>query len=160
MGDGKIPIITINYAPDRDSDFSKKRSKKDYGFRKYEKFTPKEDNNYRMKSLEGAENKVKNLLSIFIQNYENEREIENSDIFYDDKSQNSKEIGTSRNRNKKRLRKVKTAFNKKNWKNIIRTSSYNVSLNNNIDENNQIINGSEEYGLHQFKSQKKKLLLI
>ena len=113
-----------------------------------------------MKSLEGAENKVKFLLSFFIQNYEKVREIENSDIFYDDKSQNSKEIGTSRNRNKKRLRKVKTAFNKKNGKNIIRTSSYNVSLNNNIDENNQIINGSEEYGLHQFKSQKKKLLLI
>ena len=156
MRDGKIPIITINYAPEKDSDFSEKKRKKDFGFRKYEKFTPKEDNNYRMKSLEGAENKVKNLLSIFIQNYENEREIENSEIFFDDKSLNSKEISTSRNRNKKKLRKVKTAVNKRNGKNIIRTSSYNVSLNNN-NENNQTTNSPEEYGLHQFKSQKRKV---
>ena len=43
-----------------------------------------------MKTIKGAENKVKNLLSIFIKNYEIEKEKENSDIFND--TQKSKEI--------------------------------------------------------------------
>ena len=90
MNDGKYPILSINYESDKDSDYSEKKHNKEFGFPKYEKFKSKDENYYKMKTIKGAENKVKNLLSIFIKNYEIEKEKENSDIFND--TQKSKEI--------------------------------------------------------------------
>ena len=153
MNDGKYPIISINYESDKDSDFSEKKHNKEFGFRKYEKFKSKDENYYKIKSIKGAESKVKNLLSIFIKNYEIEKEKENSDIFYD--SQKSKEIYIFGNKNKKRLKKVKTSVSNKKENNLLRSSSFNISFNEN--RNRKIANASERYNHQKKNSQKRKV---
>ena len=153
MNDEKYPIISINYGSDKDSDFSEKKHNKEFGFRKYEKFKSKDDNYYKMKTIKGAESKVKNLLSIFIKNYEIEKEKENSDIFYD--SQKSKEINIFGLKNKKGLKKVKTSVNNKNENNLLRSSSFNVSLN--VNRNHKIVNASEGYNHKIIHNQKRKV---
>ena len=155
MSDGKYPIISINYETDNDLNYSKKKSSKEFNFQKFEKFKSKDENYYKMENLKGAENKVKNLLSLFIKNYEIEKE--NSDIFNENKSLKSKEINTNNNKNKKKVKKVLTVTDSKKKNKLLRSGSFNISLNNNINgnRNHKIINASE--GNNHIHIQKKKV---
>ena len=77
MKDSQFSYITFNYRRNSIFDFSRKgflTESKEFNLEKYQKFTPKNTENYYYKkqTLKGAENKVKNLLSNFLKNYENE----------------------------------------------------------------------------------------
>lgn len=71
MNDNKFPYLILDQNKSQledDSDFSENEYKrKNFKIQKYEKFKPKQANNNdkNNKSLKGAENKVKNLLSLF-----------------------------------------------------------------------------------------------
>ena len=83
--------MTANFP---NSDFSENEYKsKNFKIQKYEKFKPKQANNRdkNNKSLKGAENKVKNLLSLFLKNIESE--VDNSGSVY-------KSINTLKNKDK------------------------------------------------------------
>ena len=72
MSDNNYPYNFLNKI-DKDSEFSDREYKsKDYILQKYEKFIPKNSKNLS-DNLKGAENQVKNLLSVFLKNLENER---------------------------------------------------------------------------------------
>ena len=130
-----------------DSEFSEKEYKhKNFKIQKYEKFKPKPiiKNN---RSLRGAENKVKNLLSNFLKNYENE----GHPLIYNklNKAKTKKNIEINQNtNNNKRLKKVKTALSNKKLKT---TTSYLEGLNYNPKETN-MINTPDE--IEYYKNQK------
>ena len=147
MKGNQYSYISFNYNyrrdDDLDLDFSRKEYKtqnKEFNLQKYQKFKPKNTENYyyKKKTLKGAENKVKNLLSLFLKNYENE---ENSDI-YNELNKTKKNT----NNNQKRLKKVKTALSNKKLK-----TKYLDDLNNNQKDNN-IINTPDE--IEYYKNQK------
>ena len=110
MKDIKFPFISIDYASDKESDYSEKEyKKKDFSLQKYQKFKPKAiDNNYKTKALRGAENKVKNILSNFLKNYE----IGNNtfDVLNElNRNQKNNELNNNENKNNKIIKKVKTS---------------------------------------------------
>ena len=143
MSDSKFPYLILdqNKSPlEDDSDFSEDEYKsKNFKIQKYEKFKPKQVNNRdkNNKSLKGAENKVKNLLSLFLKNIESE--VDNSGSLY-------KSINTIKDKDKDsisikkcKLKKINTTKNDY----LIRTNSYNMTIKNdnksyankNIDSN-------------------------
>ena len=144
MSDSKFPYLILDqnksHAED-DSDFSENEYKsKNFKIQKYEKFKPKQANNRdkNNKSLKGAENKVKNLLSLFLKNIESE--VDNSGSVY-------KSINTLKNKDKDKdsisikkckLKKINTTKNVV----LIRTNSYNMTINNDnkINTNKNIEN--------------------
>ena len=74
----KFPYIILNHSLDKShmnnsgSDFSEYENK-NYKIQKYEKFKPKPIlKNQENKALKGAENNVKNLLSLFLKSIESE----------------------------------------------------------------------------------------
>ena len=144
MNDDKYSIISINYTKDKNLDYSEKGHRtynKELNSEKYEKFQPKNtDSYYKIKTLRREENKVKNLLSIFLKNYENEEL--NSGIL----SEVNKD-----NNNKKRLKKVKTDLSNKKLNKI---NSFMNSSNNNSKMNN-----TNEEILDNYKSKKTKFKL-
>ena len=149
MNDKKYPYISIDYANDKDSDSSEKLyNNKGFDLQKYEKFKPKNmETYYKNKTLKGAENKVKNLLSLFLKNYEMEKQ--NSDNLYENnKTLKVKEINNMiRYRNKREIKKVLTSVNNKKG-NFVRSSSFNISLNNESMNNKTNNNQSEEKYFH------------
>ena len=148
MSDSKFPYLILDqnksHAED-DSDFSENEYKsKNFKIQKYEKFKPKQANNRdkNNKSLKGAENKVKNLLSLFLKNIESE--VDNSGSVY-------KSINTLKNKDKDKdsisikkckLKKINTTKNDY----LIRTNSYNMTINNDNKINtNKIIENNYPY---------------
>ena len=148
MSDSKFPYLILDqnksHAED-DSDFSENEYKsKNFKIQKYEKFKPKQANNSdkNNKSLKGAENKVKNLLSLFLKNIESE--VDNSGSVY-------KSINTLKNKDKDKdsisikkckLKKINTTKNDY----LIRTNSYNMTINNDNKINtNKIIENNYPY---------------
>ena len=132
MNDNKFPYLILDQNKSQsedDSDFSENEYKrKNFKIQKYEKFKPKQANNNdkNNKSLKGAENKVKNLLSLFLKNMESEAD--NSGSVY-------KSINTIKNKDKDKdsisikkckLKKINTTKNDY----LIRTSSFNMIINN------------------------------
>ena len=107
---------------DEYSDFDYKD--KDFELSKYEKFKPK--NNDSDNNLKKTENQVKNLLSFYIKNIENENK--NTDIFSDEKKTKI---------NKKETRKKLAHINKTH---VIKS----VSLNANLNYNNKLKIPKEE----------------
>ena len=127
---------------EEESDFSENEYKnKNFKIQKYEKFKPKsilkENSN---KTLKGAENKVKFLLSIFLKNIQSEEK--NSRIIFSNNTLKMKDKD-SVSIKKKAIKKINTSSNKK----FGRTNSFNNIRNNdklniykNI-ENNKFIKG-------------------
>ena len=154
MNGNIYPYFNMNYNREKDSDNSEKEYKnKDFNLQNYEKFQPKSTKSlYKNKTLKGAENQVKNLLSLFLQNYEIEKE--NSEILFDsNKSSKNRDSYVHSLKNKKSIKKVMTQANNRKT-NFIRTSSFNISLNNE-NKSNKILNVAHEG--HKNHSQKKKV---
>ena len=154
MNGNIYPYFNMNYNREKDSDNSEKEYKnKDFNLQNYEKFQPKSTKSlYKNKTLKGAENQVKNLLSLFLQNYEIEKE--NSEILFDsNKSSKNRDSYVHSLKNKKSIKKVMTQANNRKT-NFIRTSSFNISLNNE-NKSNKIFNVAHEG--HKNHSQKKKV---
>ena len=142
MNDNKFSYMLLDQNKSNiedSSDFSENEyKKKDFKIQKYEKFKPKsilkKDNNN--KKLKGAENKVKNLLSHFLKNIESEDN--NSSIIF-------KSIKTLRNKDKESLPTKKNILKRINTTNdddnLVRTNSFNISIDNNykneINKNNK-----------------------
>ena len=126
MNEKRFPLISINYASDKDSkNLEKKHKKKEIELQKYEKFKPKPKENiyHRLKTLRRTENKVKNLLSNFLKNYEieNKKSIIESNI----SQNNNLEMNNRQKGNKSNLKKVKTFI----FKNKKKTNeNYNQSI--------------------------------
>jgi len=101
--DNKFNNILINYTKD-DSDYSDNEYKiEDFETKKYEKFKQKNKNNKNNNNvLKRTESEVKDLLSFYIQNLENDSNY--SDILYNEKRASKKT---------KNLFKNKNEFNKK-----------------------------------------------
>ena len=131
MSDNKFPFLILDQNKSHiedDSEFSENEYKhKNFKIQKYEKFKPKPiiKNN---RSLRGAENKVKNLLSNFIKNIESEsysREDFKSYISVKNKDKDSISI--------KKCNKKNSLKNG----NYIRTNSFTLNNNNkNVESNN------------------------
>ena len=143
MNDNKFPYLILDQNKSHledDSDFSENEYKsKNFKIQKYEKFKPKQINNRdkNNKSLKGAENKVKNLLSLFLKNIESEAD--NSGTIY-------KSINTLKNKDKDKdsisikkckLKKINTTKNDY----LTRTNSFNMTINN--DNNDNKINANK-----------------
>ena len=112
MNDNNYQFLLFGKQNNKDSDFSEREYKnKDFILQKYEKFKPK--NNYISNNLKGAENKVKNLLSIFLENIEKEKR-NSFQIYKHGKSHKTKE-------NCKSLKKLNKSY--------FRNNSFNNSLN-------------------------------
>ena len=155
MKDSQFSYITFNYRRNSIFDFSRKgflTESKEFNLEKYQKFTPKNSENYydKKKSLKGAENQVKNLLSNFLKNYENEEHplIYNRINKTKTKTKRNVETNLNINSNKRRLKKVKTALSNKKLKT---TTSYLEGLNYNPKETN-MINTPDE--IEYYKNQK------
>ena len=130
---------------EEESDFSENEYKNNkFKIQKYEKFKPKsimkEKNN--IKTLKGAENKVRYLLSIFLKSIESEEH--NSGILFKPNNTLKNKDKDSITIKKKEIKKIKTATNKK----YRRSNSFNVNANNNNKiniyknaENNKFIPG-------------------
>ena len=123
-----------------DSDFSENEYKnKNYKIQKYEKFKPKPIlKNQTNKTLKGAENKVKYLLSMFLKNIESEEN--NSDMkFKQNNTLKIKDKGSPISI-KKKIKTIQTSNNK----NLGRTRSYNsnrdkkINIYKNIQSNNNL----------------------
>jgi len=140
MNDNKFPFLIIDQNKSHiedESEFSENEYKhKNFKIQKYEKFKPKpiinlDKNN---KSLKGAENKVKNLLSHFIKNIESEsysRDNLKSNISVKNKDKDSISI--------KKCNKKNSLKNG----NLIRTNSFTLNNNNkNVETNNAFYGGS------------------
>ena len=127
MNDDIYRPISLNYVKDNDFYFSNKNyNNEDFNLQKYQKFKPKDNESYfRIKSIKGAEDKVKHLLSIFLKNYEKE---EKSDIFEEiEKTRKSFDINLNESNNDyKRFKKDKSSL-KRNSLNVNLNSSFNVS---------------------------------
>ena len=159
MNDKKFPFLAVNYVSDKDSDYSEKEyKKKEFALQKYEKFKPKAiENYYKTKTLKGAENKVKNLLSHFLKNYEKEKR--NSDVMIEfNKNQKNKEINNLKHKNKKHLiKKVRTSVNNNNA-NFLKLNSFNISLNKENKNNKlNVISEHNYYNNNNNHSQKRKV---
>ena len=155
MNDDKYPIISLNYTKNKNLGYSEKGHRtynKELNYEKYEKFQPKNtDSYYKIKTLRREENKVKNLLSIFLKNYE---ELNSGILSEVNKDKENIEINPNKNNNKKRLKKVKTALSNKKLNKI---NSFINSSNNNSKDNK--MNNKNEEILDNYKSQKTKFKL-
>ena len=154
MNDKEYSFLSINYSRENDSFFQEKNfnSNNDFNLKKYEKFQPKETLN-KYTTLRGAENKVKNLLSKFLHNYEVEKK--SSDILFDSITLKSKEMNSILNRNKKKLKKVKTISNNDDWG---RSSTFNITAKNN--NNNLKVGFTPEKPSHQIYTSKKRKVMF
>jgi hypothetical protein len=84
--------------------------------------------------LRGAENQIKNILSVFLKNIESEKK--SSDIiFNDEQAHKNKERYSITNRNKKSLIRKTSTFNK-GKEDFIRSSSFIIPVKNNFLNNN------------------------
>ena len=135
MSDNKFSFLIMDQNKshiDDDSEFSENEYKhKNFKIQKYEKFKPKPiiKNN---KSLKGAENKVKNLLSHFIKNIESEaysRDNLNSNISVKNKDKDSISIKKCKKKNSLKIG------------NLIRTNSFTLN-NQNVENNNAFYGGN------------------
>ena len=117
--DNKFNNILINSSKD-DSDYSDNEYKNgDFENKKYEKFKQKNNNNNN-NVLKRTESEVKDLLSFYIKNLENDNY---SDIFYNEKRTSKKTKNSFKNKNE---------FNKKK---VLRSNS--LSIINNKNNNNK-----------------------
>ncbi len=141
MNNDKFQFLLIGQQRDDDSDFSDNEyNNKDFKIQKYEKFKPKK-NDYK-KDLRGAENQIKNILSVFLKNIESEKKDSNI-IFTGEQSHKNKERNSISNRNKKIMIMKTSTFNKD--KDFTRSSSLNFPvknyfLNNNLSKTPEISN--------------------
>ena len=147
MSNNKFSYILLDQNKshlEEDSDYSENEYKnKNFKIQKYEKFKPKsilkEKNN--TKSLKGAENKVKYLLSMFLKNIETENE-NSGNIYKPNYTLKSKDKDSAVSFKKKELKKINTATNSKK---LGRTSSFNYHTNKynsyKITENNKFLKG-------------------
>ena len=143
MNDNNYQFLLLSKQNDKDSDFSEREYKnKDFILQKYEKFKPK--NNYLSNNLKGAENKVKNLLSVVLKDIEKEKR-NSFDIYKRDKSHKTKD-------NSKSLKKVKTMSNNSY---IIRKNTFNNSLN--LENRNKHIIDKLDMEQHYNNNQKNKV---
>ena len=133
MSNNKYPVLLISHPRYDDSDFSENDYKnKDFKIQKYEKFKPKKSS--LKKDLIGAENQIKNILSVFLETYESEKK--NSDIIFNVEQDNkNKERHSISNRNKKSHIKKTSTFNKCK-DDFLRSSSLNIQVNKNNFSNN------------------------
>ena len=121
----KFPYIILDHSHDKShmndsgSDFSEKEYKnKNYKIQKYEKFKPKPILKHQEnKALKGAENNVKNLLSLFLKSIESE-ENNSGIIFKPHNTYKMKEKDKSKEKDtisiRKKIKKIKTDTNNKN----------------------------------------------
>jgi len=131
MSNDKFQFLLIDHPRDDDSDFSENEYKKDFKIQKYEKFKPKK-NNYK-KDLRGAENQIKNILSVFLKNIETEQK-NSSIIFTGEQTHKNRERHSISNRNKKLMIRKTSTFSKD--KDFERSSSFNIMIKNNFLNNN------------------------
>ena len=145
MNSHNYPIFLNTRQREEDSDFSEDEYKsKDFKIQKYEKFKPKQNNNIYRKSIKGAENKVKFLLSNFLKTIESEKN--NSSIF-DEKSSEKREnfsISTSNKKNSKHKFSMSS-------KNFLRTNSFDFPEEN----NGKINNNNADYFNKKIKNKRK-----
>ena len=145
MNENIYPYFNLNFNSE------KEYKSNDFNLQKYEKFQPKETRSLiKNKTLKGVENKVKNLLSKFLKNYEMEKQ--NSDILYDSNKSPIKDNYPNTKQNKRGLKKVMTVANNGKEK-IIRSNSFNISLNNENKSNK--INAVNEHHHHNHSQRKK-----
>ena len=145
MSDNKFSFMLLEQNKSHiedSSDFSENEYKNnDFKIQKYEKFKPKpnQDRDKNNKSLKGAENQVKNLLSVFLKNIESE---DNSAIILksNDISNNKDKEKDSISIRKQSILKINTAQNN----NFVRTNSLVISskddkknFSNKIFDNNR-----------------------
>ena len=145
----KFPYIILNHSLDKShmnhsgSDFSEYKNK-NYKIQKYEKFKPKPILKHQEnKALKGAENNVKNLLSLFLKSIESE-ENNSGIIFKPHNTYKTKDKDKDTQSIRKKIKKIKTDTNNINL-NLLRTQSYNHSNDNKLNiykniENNNINN--------------------
>ena len=130
MNDELYPI-SINYVKDNNLYLpEKKYNNVEFNLQKYQKFKPKDNVSYfKIKTLKGAENKVKHLSSYFLKNYEKE---ENLDAFDElEKSKKTIEISLNESNNdNKKLKKDKASL----IKNIKNKNSNNNASNKNFNQ--------------------------
>ena len=133
MSNKKFQFLLINQPRYEDSDFSENEyNNKDFKIQKYEKFKPKK--NSLKKDLIGAENQIKNILSVFLKTYESEKK--NSDIIFNDEhGRKNKKRHSISNKNKKSLIKKTSTYNKSK-EDFLRSSSLNFPVKNNFLSNN------------------------
>jgi len=133
MNNDKFQFILMNHPIDEDFDSSENEYDKDFKMQKYEKFRPKK--NTDKKDLIGAENEVKNILSVFLNNIETEKKNSNI-IFTGEQAHKNKERLSISNKNKKIMIRKTSTFNKD--KDYLRSSSFNIPVKNNFLNNNLI----------------------
>ena len=106
-----------NFEIDSYTDLPSIKQNKEFDLQKYQKFRPNNlSSPYKNKALKGAENKVKNLLSNFLKNYEKEKRRSESYLNLIDNQKNKEENPNSNNN--KKFRKVLTASNNRNLQRI------------------------------------------
>ena len=158
MTNEQFPFLLIeqNKAIQEDeSDFSedkKDRKNKKYDYKKYEKFKPKNQNRSSKGQiyLEGAENQVKSMLSLFLKDIqqENSEEIDNNKFI---SKINSKDNNIHKRRTAKLNSVASTNFN---FGRLKFHNNYNKNINNNINNNINKVNTGTTL-IFQMNNQKK-----
>ena len=131
------PYFMLNKSIDKSSEYSDRKS--DFNLEKYEKFRPK--NKEEIDKLRGAENDVKHMLSLFLNNIETEKR---SSVNY----RNIKTIKTKKTNNSD-IKIVKTIS--ETDQNIITNNSFNKNLLSPKSKSRKILNPLEN-SLHHFKN--------
>ena len=129
-----ISYLMGDHQSNEDSDFSEVQIKNNnFKIEKYEKFKPKQkDDNFRNKSLKGAENKVKYLLSNFLKNIEIEKK--GSYINKNEKLKKRKRRNSNENKNNKELKKTLTSTSTEKYQT---SSSFIINSNRDRKKSNK-----------------------
>ena len=159
MNSHNYPIFLNTRQREEDSDFSEDEYKsKDFKIQKYDKFKPKQNNNIYRKSIKGAENKVKFLLSNFLKTIESEKK--NSSIF-DEKSSEKRENFSISTSNNNQITKDIFFSRKKSKKKTLKKND-NIKGSKTVkfkDKFNDFVKRTKSFGSELFKSKKKELKL-